>query len=151
MRTRRDEGQAAARRTGTTGASTLRQLPLRPDRRGVGPVPDPPVVLLSLRHAEGDVDTGMVPGPLAQGRQRVKLTMPAVDRGSCDIRVDGVKVGWAYTIWDDRDHWQGSWEARLLADVTDRDVTAAIVNRFRLRDLRAELRRRLEVDGPWWS
>jgi hypothetical protein len=81
----------------------------------------------------------------------VKLTMPAMDQGLRRIMVDGTEVGRAYTVWSDRDRWQGSWEARLIADGPDGDVTAAIVNRFRLRDLRAELQRRLDENGPWWS
>jgi hypothetical protein len=81
----------------------------------------------------------------------VKLTMPAIEQGLRSIMVDGTEAGWAYTVWDDRDHWQGGWEARLLADPGDLDSKAEIVRGFRLRDLRAELQRRLEVDGPWWS
>lgn len=81
----------------------------------------------------------------------MKLTMPAIEQGLRSIVVDGTEVGRAYTVWDERDHWQGGWEARLMADLRYPDVKAGIVNRFRLRDLRVELQRRLDADGPWWS
>jgi len=77
--------------------------------------------------------------------------MPAMDQGLRRIMAGGTEVGRAYTVWDDRDRWQGGWEARLLADPGDLDSEAGIVRGFRLRDLRAELRRRLDADGPWWS
>ena len=81
----------------------------------------------------------------------MKLTMPAVEPGNRDIRADGVKVGFAIDVWDSQDPYNGAWEARLYGSVTVPCEIVAIVNRLRLRDLRAELQRRLDTDGPWWS
>ena len=81
----------------------------------------------------------------------MKLTMPAVEPGNRDIRVDGVKVGFAIDVWDSQDPYNGAWEARLYSSVTVPREFVATVNRLRLRDLRAELQRRLDTDGPWWS
>jgi hypothetical protein len=78
----------------------------------------------------------------------VKLTMPSYDPGACRIMVDGRKVGYALArFWD--------WEAFLWVEADQADPRAIVkdghVTRRTLRSLRAELRRRLAEDGPWWK
>ena len=80
------------------------------------------------------------------GARPVKLTFPAVEPGWCSIRADGVLVGTAMADFYLR------WTARLWVVAEQRDTgKAGIVERDSLRDLRAELRRRVEEEGPWWA
>ena len=64
----------------------------------------------------------------------------------CGVLADGVKVG----------HIQRGnrcWEARLWNEAGNREggyADAPVVREY-LRELRAELRERVELKGPWWS
>lgn len=82
----------------------------------------------------------------------MKLVLRPVEPGSVRISVDGQEVGYALTEWDERDPRQGAWRGYLwpAPDVHDtgRTPTAKFL---RLRELRAELERWLEEQGPWWS
>ena len=89
----------------------------------------------------------------------MKLTMPVVESGLCEIRADGLEVGSAERLWTGTagrsvpayhaELWagpahcdMGRWESPEVAD----RVSAPT-----LRELRAELQRRLDVDGKWWQ
>lgn len=63
----------------------------------------------------------------------------------------GLLVGHVYDEWDDRDPRRGRQVARLYATPGCADLAADVVQRLRLRELRVELERRLDEDGPWWS
>jgi hypothetical protein len=83
----------------------------------------------------------------------VKLVLSPVEPGKRRIMVDGQQVGIALTEWDERDHWNGAWRAYLwpspgVSDAGWQDVTGKFL---RLRELRAELERRLAETGPWWQ
>jgi DNA-binding XRE family transcriptional regulator len=81
----------------------------------------------------------------------MKLVLRPVEPGLHRIVADGQVVGHIYDEWDPQDHWNGRRVAALWAAPGCPDQKVAIVKRLRLRDLRAELNRRLETDGPWWS
>jgi hypothetical protein len=81
----------------------------------------------------------------------VKLTLPLLEPGAATIKVDGRAVGHAFTVWDERDHWAGSWMAYLWPEAGRLDLHGPVVCGFRLRDLRAVLEKRLAEDGAWWS
>lgn len=82
-----------------------------------------------------------------------KVTLSVVEPGARSIYVGRLKVGHAFTVWDDRDRWNGSWRAHLWCRASEVEYPggAGVVKAFRLRDLRAELNRRLAEKGPWWS
>lgn len=75
----------------------------------------------------------------------MRLTLPSIGYGTCQIRVDGRQVGHVLgRYWD--------WQAFLWPTPDVRPYPCdRTVERPRLRDLRAELRRRLDEDGPWWT
>lgn len=81
----------------------------------------------------------------------MNLTLPSVDHGMCRILAGKNQVGHAYTVWDERDHWNGAWVACLWATANCRDSSGETVRAFRLRELRALLKERLSAKGPWWS
>lgn len=74
------------------------------------------------------------------------LTFPATDIGSADIRYGDRTVGHVLGTFH-------AWEAVLwpVADQRPNPARCEVVERPLLRNLRAELRRRLDEDGPWWS
>jgi len=79
----------------------------------------------------------------------VNLTMPSIGHGVCRILVNGHRVGVALGRYHD-------WQAQLwpVPDATPDErpyPCRTVVERRLLRDLRAELRRRLDEDGPWWT
>lgn len=77
----------------------------------------------------------------------MKLTMPAYDHGACRVMVDGRQVGhvlgefygWRAYLWRVPDVWPPPADAEQ------------VYRRGRLADLRAQLRERLETEGPWWT
>lgn len=82
----------------------------------------------------------------------MKLTLSPVEPGSRRIRVDGTDVGHALTWWDSRDLWNGAWTSYLWNTAGDSHggwVTGP--KALRLRELRAELGKRLSESGPWWT
>jgi hypothetical protein len=82
----------------------------------------------------------------------VKLILSPTGPGERRIIADGLRVGHAITEWDERDPWNGGWRAFLWATAGTRDGRDdRTVYRFRLRELRAELERRLAEEGPWWQ
>jgi len=81
----------------------------------------------------------------------MRLVIRPVEPGLHRIVVDGVIVGHVYDVWDDRNPRNGAREARLYAKAGNPDVAEVTEPYLKLRDLRIELLRRLEQDGPWWS
>lgn len=81
----------------------------------------------------------------------VRLTVSPVEPGYAKIRADGIQVGYALTVWDGRDVQRGAWEAHLWPVAGVHEAGGVTVKRLRLHELRAELRRRLDEGGPWWS
>lgn len=75
-----------------------------------------------------------------------KLTFPATDVGSADIMYGPTIVGHVLGTFH-------AWEAILwpVANRRPNPQNCEVVERPLLRDLRADLRRRLAEDGPWWS
>lgn len=81
-----------------------------------------------------------------------ELVLSPVEPGNRRIVVDGQQTGHALTEWDERDHWNGAWRAYLWSSPGGPDAGCSVTRKFlRLRELRAELKRRLEAEGPWWS
>lgn len=74
------------------------------------------------------------------------LTIPASDVGSADIMFGRTIVGHVLGTFH-------AWEAILWPHPNRRPNPrlCEVVERPLLRDLRAELRRRLAEDGPWWT
>ena len=76
----------------------------------------------------------------------VKLTFPSDDQGWASILADGVKVGhimrgnrcWQARLWNEAGWLEGGY------------ADAPVVREY-LRELRADLRERVELKGPWWS
>ena len=82
----------------------------------------------------------------------MRLVLSPVEPGSRRIMAGTRQVGLALTEWDDRDKWNGAWRARLWGTPFEYDTQVAVTGKFlRLRDLRADLERRLAEDGPWWK
>jgi hypothetical protein len=81
----------------------------------------------------------------------VKLTVVPVEPGYAKIMSGAFQVGYALTVWDERDPLTGAWEAHLWSVAGCHEADGETVTRLRLAELRAELRRRLESDGPWWG
>ena len=81
---------------------------------------------------------------MQQPESPVKLTFPSNDSGWAAIMADGVQVGYIR-----RD---GRWRAFLWNEAGNRHggYADAPVAGERLADLRAELRERVELKGPWW-
>ncbi len=76
----------------------------------------------------------------------VRLTFPSTDQGWAAILADGVKVG--HICRGNR-----CWEARLWNEAGNREggyADAPVVREY-LRELRADLRERVELKGPWWT
>jgi hypothetical protein len=80
-----------------------------------------------------------------------KVTIVSVEPGYCTIMSGRVQVGYALTVWDARDPLNGAWEAHLWSVAGVHEADGVVVLRLRLTELRAELRRRLAEDGPWWK
>ena len=76
-----------------------------------------------------------------------KLTVPGVDHGWAHVLADGIQVGHV------RKGLNGRWEAWLWNKAGNREggYAAAPVVLPRLGEVRAELRERIELKGPWWS
>jgi len=79
------------------------------------------------------------------------LVIRPVDQYLHCIVVDGKVVGHIYAVPDSRAPQRGAREARLYAKAGNPDVAEVTEPYLKLRDLRIELLRRLEQDGPWWS
>lgn len=75
----------------------------------------------------------------------ITLTLPAAGFGIRRIVADDHQVGVA------RNH-SGEWRGELWP-VADQPPESPVdtVERWGLTELRAELRRRLDEDGPWWT
>lgn len=76
----------------------------------------------------------------------VKLTFPRNDQGWASILADGVTVGHV-------ERGNRCWHARLWNEPGNRNggyADAPVVREY-LRELRAELRERVELKGPWWT
>lgn len=76
----------------------------------------------------------------------VRLTFPRAEPYSYDIMADGLQVGKiteGYARWE---AWLWCVPGPGFTGYADVPVT-----RKYLRDLRAELRERVELKGPWWS
>ena len=76
----------------------------------------------------------------------VRLTFPSNDQGWVSIRADGVRVGhirrgnrrWEAYLWNEAGNRHGGY------------ADAPAVREY-LRELRDELRERVELKGPWWA
>ena len=82
----------------------------------------------------------------------MKLTMPVVESGLCEIRAGGLEVGSAERLWSGtagRSVPAYHAELWLHADAPLR--VADRVSRPTLRELKAELQRRLDSGDQWWS
>lgn len=80
------------------------------------------------------------------------VTYGGPGEGLARIMVDGRQVGHAVTVWAPH-KYNGAWQASLwpVADRRPGPDARVTLTRLRLAELRAELRRRLAEDGPWWS
>ena len=76
----------------------------------------------------------------------VRLTFPSYDIGAARIMAGDLQVGHV---------WRGDrcWTAWLWNETGNRQGghADAPVTREYLRELRARLRERVELNGPWWS
>ena len=81
-----------------------------------------------------------------QPERPAKLTFPSYDVGFARIDADGIQVGYIVAGFSD-------WTAHLWNEAGNRHGghADAPVTRRRLRDLRADLRERVELKGPWWT
>lgn len=80
------------------------------------------------------------------------LVLSPVEPGHRRIVAAGQRVGHCLTEWDERDHWNGAWRAYLWSSPGVADAGCSVTRKFlRLRELRAELKRRLADEGAWWS
>ena len=82
----------------------------------------------------------------AQPDRPVRLTVVSTDSGWAVIRAAGLRVGHVR-----RDY--SKWTAWLWSHAEDRSggYADAPVTRAALGDLRADLRERAELKGPWWT
>jgi hypothetical protein len=77
----------------------------------------------------------------------MRLTTPSTDIGAAAINVDGRQVGhilgefygWRAYLWPEPDLWPYPHSRE------------EVYARGRLRDLRTQLRQRLDESGPWWA
>ena len=84
----------------------------------------------------------------------MNLIVRSAGDGIADILADGQLVGRAVRAWkqDELKCMVPAYDAELWvkADEADPEVTGR-ASRPTLRELRAELQRRLTEEGPWWS
>jgi hypothetical protein len=82
-------------------------------------------------------------GPLKSAHAPVRLTFPAYDIGAADILTGIILAGFS------------CWRAYLYPALQDTRARLARdceeVTGRTLGELREKLRKRVEVDGPWWQ
>lgn len=77
----------------------------------------------------------------------VRLTFPSYDIGAADIRIGGRRAGFCLAEFY-------CWRAYLFPALTDgviRPEGCEEVTARTLAELRAALRTRIELKGPWWT
>lgn len=97
----------------------------------------------------------------------MKITLPPAGVGLREVRADGLEVGSADRLWGHQPSGGNretpmtpAWHADLWASARESGscrnswctprVKAKVI-RTRLDELRAELQRKLDEEGPWWA